>query len=56
MFRLPSTGSAVVDLFIAAGALIVGLWLAVKRESKWGWLIVVAALYYAFQTAAPFYR
>ncbi len=53
---IPTTGSLIVDLALAAVMVISGIFLAVARGKRWGWAICAVALFWAYQLVQPFSR
>lgn len=54
--RIPSTGSFLLDMAIAFLIFLAGIAIAIKKGSRWGWLISGIALFWAYKLVAPFYN
>lgn len=54
--RIPTTGRLSIDIIIAFGLFLAGVYIALKKENRWGWFIVVVALYWAYSMIGPIFR
>lgn len=47
------TGSMLYDFVLVVIVLIIGVGMATKADTKFGWLVVAAACYWAFHLVRP---